>query len=107
MGLFGRKKEVKEEKGLASERLIMEQLEDDDEAAAELVDKLQANHPLVLNFEKLDLMGANKLLAFFTGASYASHGRTIKINETTYLFAKEEDFEDGSLKEFLDELDED
>lgn len=107
MGLFGRKKEVKEEKGLASERLIMEQLEDDDEAAAELVDKLQANHPLVLNFEKLDLMGANKLLAFFTGASYASRGRTIKINETTYLFAKEEDFEDGSLKEFLDELDED
>ena len=31
MGLFGRKKEVKEEKGLASERLIMEQLEDEDE----------------------------------------------------------------------------
>ncbi len=107
MGLFSRKKEVKEDLGLASERIIMEQLEDDDEAAAHLVDELQIGKPLVLNFEKLDLMSANKMLAFFTGACYASSGRTIKINETTYLFARNIDFNDGSLNDFLNDLDED
>ena len=93
MGLFSRKKEEKKELGEASERLIMEQLQDDDE--------------LVLNFEKLDLLGANKFLAFFTGVVYALDGKYVKINETTYLFARQEEFKDGSLNDFLSELDED
>ena len=107
MGLFSRKKEEKKDLGEASERLIMEQLQDDDELAAELVAKLKAGHPLVLNFEKLDLLGANKFLAFFTGVVYALDGKYVKINETTYLFARQEEFKDDSLNDFLSELDED
>lgn len=106
MGLFSRKKEEKTSTGEAYDRVIMEQLTDDDEAAADLVDKLKEGHPLVLNFEKLDLMGANKFLAFFTGVTYAINGKYVKINETTYLFARAEDFADGSLNDFLAELDE-
>ena len=82
----------------------MEQISDDDEKAAMLVDELKNGHPLVINFEELDLMGANKFLAFFTGATYALDGRTLKINEATYLFARNVDFEDGSLMNFLNEL---
>ncbi len=103
MGLFGKKK-VEEEVKLASERIIMEQIDDDDEHMASLVDSLAEGNPLVINFQKLDLMAANKMLAFLTGACYALDGRTLKINEATYLFARNEDFEDGSLQEFLNEL---
>ena len=103
MGLFGKKK-VEAEAKLASERIIMEQIEDNDEHMAELVDQLALGNPLVINFDKLDLMAANKMLAFLTGASYALDGRTFKINEATYLFARNEDFEDGSLQEFLNNL---
>lgn len=103
MGLFGKKK-VEEEVKLASERIIMEQIDDDDEHMASLVDSLAEGNPLVINFQKLDLMAANKMLVFLTGACYALDGRTLKINEATYLFARNEDFEDGSLQEFLNEL---
>jgi hypothetical protein len=49
-------------------------------------------------------MACNKLLAFFAGATYAIGGKTIKINETSYLFARLEDFQDGSLNEFLESI---
>lgn len=104
MGLFSRKNKNQEAKKQASELIIMEQISDDDEKAAMLVDELKNGHPLVINFEELDLMGANKFLAFFTGATYALDGRTLKINEATYLFARNVDFEDGSLMNFLNEL---
>ena len=103
MGLFSKKK-VEDEAKLASERIIMEQIEDDDEHMASLVDSLALGNPLVINFQKLDLMAANKMLAFLTGACYALDGRTLKINEATYLFARNEEFEDGSLQEFLNNL---
>lgn len=101
MGLFGRRKEAERLTGKASERIVMEQIPDDDELAASLVDKLSDGQPLVINFEKLEFIKANKMLAFFAGACYALGGRTVKINEATYLFAKEESFDDGSLQEFL------
>lgn len=87
---------------LASKRIIFEVLEDDDERAALLVEELVSGNPLVLNFEKLDLMGANKMLAFFSGAVYAIEGETVKIKPSVFLFARKVDFLDGSLKEFLD-----
>ncbi len=113
MGLFSRKnndyetasKELNASKATyASERLIMEQIKDDDERACELVDKLKEGSPLIINFEKLPLMAINKLLAFFTGACYAVDGNTIKINEFTYLFARKVDFLDGTLNNFIEKL---
>lgn len=47
---------------------------------------------MILNFEDLDALAANKLLAFFAGACYALEGRNVKINEKTYLFARKVDF---------------
>lgn len=105
MGLFKRKKVEESTKIPAVEKIIFEQILEDDERAKELVDELQLGKPLVLNFEKLDLLGANKYLAFFAGASYASSGKSIKINETTYLFAKNVEFNDGTLNEFLNDFD--
>lgn len=88
----------------AVDRLIIEQMKDDDEFAARLVDNLKTGSPLILNFEGLGDFAANKMLAFFAGATYASEGKTVKINETTYLFARRVDFMDGSLQKFIQTL---
>lgn len=111
MGLFGKKKNEYEEAKQnlnqitrASDRLVMEQLNDDDQKAADLVDMLKDGNPLILNFEKLEPLAVNKLLAFFAGACYALEGKSIKINEKIYLFARKVDFFDGSLQRFIDSL---
>ena len=111
MGLFGKKKNAYEEASrnlenseLARQRIIMDQIDDNDQKAAEYVKKLKSGDPLVINFDNLEPMAANKLLAFFTGAAYALDGKTVKINEKTYLFALKSSFMDGSLQQFLDEL---
>lgn len=111
MGLFGKKKNEYEEASrnlsnetLASDRIIMDQISDDDAKAAEYVRRLRKGDPLVLNFDNLEPMAANKLLAFFAGAAYALEGKSVMINEKTYLFALKSSFMDGSLQKFLDEL---
>ena len=111
MGLFGRKKNDYEEasrnlsnESLARDRIIMDQIDDNDEKAAEYVRKLKGGAPLVLNFDNLEPMAGNKLLAFFAGATYALDGKSVRINEKTYLFALKSSFMDGSLQQFLDEL---
>jgi FtsZ-interacting cell division protein YlmF len=104
MGLFHKEEENKDTYVSAKDRIIMEQLKDDDNRASKLVDLEKNGNPLILNFKKLDIMACNKLLAFFAGATYAIGGKTIKVNETTYLFARQEDFQDGSLNEFLESI---
>lgn len=111
MGLFSKKKDDYEEasKGLnqtnlASDRIIMEQMVDDDMEAKRLVDSLKDGNPLIINFEGLDPFVENKMLAFMTGATVALDGKVKKINDTTYLFARRVDFIDGSLMRFLDEI---
>lgn len=115
MGLFSKSKKLNEYEEalnnlnnepskLASERVIFEQVQDDDERAAFLVDQMKLGSPLILNFQKLPIMGVNKLLAFFAGACYAVEGNTVKINDYTYLFARKEEFLDGSLTELIEQI---
>ena len=92
MALFGKKKNEYAEASTnlnkqetAADKMIMEQLEDTDNKAAEVVDSLKNGCPLVINFDKLDPTAANKMLAFLAGACYALEGRSVKINEKTYL----------------------
>ena len=105
MALFGKKKEeYVDESMLAASRIVMEQIDDDDEKAASLVEQIKKGNPLIVNFESLDAFAANKMLAFFAGATYALEGKTVKINEKTYLFAKRTEFLDGSLQNFIKNL---
>lgn len=104
--LFSKKKktEVEVDSVDAASRIIMEQLTDDDDEARKLVDKLKDGNPLVLNFENLDVYGANKMLAFFIGACYALDGKTFPINDKTYLFARRQDLLDGSILKFIENI---
>ena len=111
MALFGKKKNEYTEASnnlnnqkLAVDKMIMEQLDDNDNKAAQLVDSLKDGCPLIINFESLEPIAANKMLAFFAGACYALDGRSVKINEKTYLFARRVDFFDGSIQKFIDSL---
>ena len=105
--MFGKKKKDNLEETLyikASERIIFNKVEDNDEVARDLVLKLKDGNPLILNFEDLDELACNKLLAFFIGATVALDGKTTKINEYSYLFARREELLDGSLQQFLANL---
>lgn len=90
--------------GKASDRIIMERMTYDDPHAKELLDSLRSGNPLVLNFDGMDLQQADKYMAFFQGAAIALEGRAVRINESTFLYARKEEFLDGSLKEFVDGL---
>ncbi len=103
MGLFHKDKSEEQTVTLSKDRIIFEMLEDNDTAAKNLVLKMKNGNPLVLNFENLDLTAANKLLGFFVGATVALDGNFKKINKTCYLFARREEYEDGSLNDFVQE----
>ncbi len=102
--LFGKKRAEVEVESLAKDKIILSKMKDDEEYARDLVLKLKDGNPLCLNFENLDEDNGNKYLAFFIGASVALEGKTVKINEFTYLFARKIDFLDGSLKEWMDSI---
>ncbi|RIA75479.1 cell division inhibitor SepF [Anaeroplasma bactoclasticum] len=114
MGLFFKKKKDPYEDmdldlnennfGKASDRIIMERMTYDDTHAKELLDSLKNGSPLVLNFDGMNLQQADKYMAFFQGAAAALDGRAVRINESTFLYARKEEFLDGSLKEFVDGL---
>ncbi len=97
--LFGHKKV---EKLKASKRIVFMEMVDDDKKAAELVEELIDDNPIVVNFSDLDQMPYNKMLAFLSGATYALDGEIVQLKEDVYLFAKKEEFLDGSLKEFIE-----
>ena len=96
----GRAKEG-ERPSKAVEKIIFKQINDNDIENRDLVLKLKAGNPLILNFEDLDERAANKLLGFFIGATVALDGKTTRINEQSYLFARREELLDGSLQSFL------
>lgn len=88
----------------ASDRIVMNQIGDNDEEAASYVNLIKSGTPVILNFEKLEPPSSNKMLAFIAGACYALDGKTVRINNQTYLFAKKSEFLDGSLAQFINNL---
>lgn len=101
--LFGGHKneaEVNEVKK-ASDKIIFNELEDDDHLALNLVKELKSGNPLIINFSKLNEIECNKMIAFFQGATVALDGKVLRIDADIYLFAKKEDLLDGSLREFV------
>jgi len=115
MGLFGKKKEdLKEyedfaskskQTGPAAERIVMEQLVDEESKLLELANQLKDGHPLIVDFGKIKTDAAlNKSLAFLSGVAYALDGKIVTLNETIFVFAKKTDFIDGTLQEFIDQI---
>jgi cell division inhibitor SepF len=110
MGLFsvGKKKKKEDAKDTVvqkSEHIIFEKLESSDDAyICHLADQMMAGHPLILNFEPLDIDQANKVVAFFSGIVYAIEGEIVNVQEKVFMFATKDVYEDGSMEEFLKEI---
>lgn len=111
MGLFSKKnknhqKELNLESSVSTyDQIIFEKLEsDDDKYLTNLADQLFEGHPLILNFEPLDIDQANKVVAFFSGIVYAVKGEIVLIQEKVFMFANKDVYLDGSMDEFIKDI---
>ncbi len=114
MGLFGKKNDLKEyedfaakskPQGPAADRIVMEQLIDEESKLLEIANQLKDGHPLIVDFGKIKTDAAlNKSLAFLSGVTYALDGKIVTLNETIFVFARKTDFIDGTLQEFIDQI---
>lgn len=75
-----------------------------DEQVLEISDKILAGYPVLANLENLDKEEANKLLAFVSGVLYAIGGKILKIQSRMFLFARKEEYEDGTLYQYYEDL---
>lgn len=113
MGIFSKSKQSttkelpnyqKESITNSFDRIIFEHLStDEDEYIMTLAHELISGNPLVLNFEDLSPDSANKIMAFLSGVIFALEGQIVQISQKVFLFAREQDFKDGTLKQFIDE----
>ncbi len=86
------------------DRIIFEQLNNDDEKIASLVDQMRLGKPLIIDFSRLNVADGNKMLSFLEGACYVSDARCVLIKEKIFLFARNIDFLDGSLSDYISKL---
>lgn len=113
MGLFGKKKKKLDEstkeksKGLLTSFdrmeyfIIHENFEDDMYAVC---DTVLSGKPVLANFDKVRDVDCNYMLAFISGVVYALGGEAITLGERLFLFAGKEEFEDGSLHQYVEDI---
>ena len=68
-----------------------------------LGDKLLKGVPLIVNFEEHNIIEANQVITFLSGVTYATDGDVEMIKEKIFLFARKQDYKDGSLRKFVNE----
>jgi cell division inhibitor SepF len=111
MGLFSvNKKKKNQDKDedkivLMSDQILFEKLSsDDDKYLISLADQMINGHPLILNFDALDIDQANKVIAFLSGVIYAIGGEILNVQEKVFMFANQHVYDDGSMEDFLKEI---
>lgn len=62
---------------------------------------LRDNIPYVINFEEANREDANLSLAYLSGFVHALKGKTLKIDDSKFMFATDEAFLDGTLYTFI------
>lgn len=70
----------------------------------DLCDVIINNRALLVNFEKMSIEDANYMLTFLSGAVYALGGEVHKTGPKTFLFAKAEEYIDGTLKQYIEDV---
>lgn len=102
---FRRKKEDSRSNVLTKDKIIMERLVNiTDEEVGKLAEKLVDGHPLIINFESLEIDDANKILAFLQGVAFARKGISQELRKNLYLFTEENSYEDGTLQPFINDM---
>lgn len=73
------------------------------EALFQICDTILSGKAVLANFDKLDPEDANDMLNFISGVVYATEGKIFKIDEKIFLFGRKEEFEDGSLYQYVED----
>src|SRR5690554_5796668 len=89
----------------ASERIIFDEVTvSDDNYIVDLAKELVMGKPLILNFRMINVDEANKIVSFLSGVIFAINGIIEEIDDKIFLFARKQDFKDGSLKKFIEDV---
>lgn len=73
------------------------------ETLFKICDTILAGKAVLANFDKLDARDANDMLAFISGVVYAKHGEVYKLDQKLFLFGRKEEYEDGSLYQYVED----
>lgn len=77
--------------------------ENSKEAMLKICDTIISGKPVLANFDKIDPADANEMLSFISGVVYAKEGEIYKLDEKLFLFGRKEEFEDGSLYQYVED----
>ena len=76
-----------------------------DEKMFELCNTILKQKPVLANFDKVvNNSDCNYMLAFISGVIYARGGQAIQVGPKLFLFAGKEEFEDGSLLQYVEDI---
>ena len=70
----------------------------------DISNKILDGYPVLVNFEKLGLQESNNMLSFLSGVVYATEGQTLRIQPRLFLLGRKEEFEDGTLYQYYEDL---
>ena len=112
MGLFNRNKDKNKNVESHSRKLmssfdLMEYFivkDRSEDTIYDLCDTILSGKPVLANFDKLTPSDCNYILAFMSGVIYATAGDVITVSERLFLFARKEEFEDGTLREYVEDI---
>lgn len=70
-----------------------------------ICDTILGGRPVLANFDRLTAaQDCNYMLSFISGVVYATEGEVVQVGTKLYLFARKEEFEDGSLKQYIEDI---
>lgn len=69
----------------------------------DVTDCILSGHPVLVKFE-IPTEEANKMLAFLSGVVYTTDGKIFTIETRLFLIGRKEEFEDGSLYQYVEDL---
>lgn len=71
----------------------------------DLADKIISDCPVLVVFSEIsDEKMANYVSVFLSGVCYALNGKTCLIGDESYLFASSEALKDGSINQYIKEM---
>ena len=74
-----------------------------DEQLLEVCDTILSGKAVLANFNKISSQDANMMLSFISGVIYATDGEYFKLESKMFLFGRKEEFEDGSLYQYIED----
>ncbi len=109
MGLFGkRKKSDVTKKGqllTAFDKMEYFSVEErSNETLFKICDTIINGKAVLAKFDKISSSDANYMLSFISGVVYACKGKTIQASDKLFLFARKEEYEDGSLEQYVEDM---